>query len=568
MGTYDQDCKLPKLPVPKLNETIELLKELVEPLVDESSRQEINDAADKFVSGIGKNLQAKLLAKADELPENASWLRPLWDDNYLAWRERLPVNMNYVFQLLGSEWGKMPLENLITSLASVITNIHVNSLPPEETRNGPLSMDTLPYTIYTRIPGAVRDQLYFPLLELPMTAAVVCRGHWFIINLAAKDGKIVSSSSVGNAFAEIKKQALELPKAVPIGAISCAVPSLAASLRDQLQVTQNNRVNLEAIEKSVFVVCLDEPSDGSFVQELITGAAENRWFDKSLQIIAANENIGVNIEHSGCDAGMWIYLLAKANERINTDVSSEGKVNVRRLQWNIQAELEARLLKEAEEYTNFARQISVCQYTFDNINLNNIKAKNCSPDFFVQMLFQATYYRLIGKFVSVYEAVSTRNFYQGRTECVRPVSNASKEFVLALLDNNVDKNELQEKFKQAGLVHSARIKRAQKALGAERHLSGLASILEEMAAVDEPCLLNTSGYQILKHNTISTSSTTAPFIDYFGFGPVEQDGIGIGYGVKTDGMHLSVSAYRNSGIVPDKFVNELKSLAERMLFLL
>jgi len=85
---------------------------------------------------------------------------------------------------------------------------------------------------------------------------------------------------------------------------------------------------------------------------------------------------------------------------------------------------------------------------------------------------------------------------------------------------------------------------------------------------DLPEIFTDEGYCALRHDVLSTSSVTAPFIDYFGFGPVVNDGMGIGYGIRSDGLHLMVSAYSQSGITPTSFLDRIDLLGKRLLKLI
>ena len=52
-----------------------------------------------------------------------------------------------------------------------------------------------------------------------------------------------------------------------------------------------------------------------------------------------------------------------------------------------------------------------------------------SPDAFIQMALQVTYFKNAGKFALTYESSMTRLYLQGRTETVRSLSNESAAFV-------------------------------------------------------------------------------------------------------------------------------------------
>ena len=65
------------------------------------------------------------------------------------------------------------------------------------------------------------------------------------------------------------------------------------------------------------------------------------------------------------------------------------------------------------------------------------------------MAMQLAYYRLHKKHVLTYESATTRLYYKGRTETIRPVSDASVAFVKAIDDPTATKEEVKEHLKKA-----------------------------------------------------------------------------------------------------------------------
>ena len=76
------------------------------------------------------------------LPGNTSWLRQLWDDDYLAWRGPLPLNLNYCFRLEAFGKGQdTGLAAFILALARVAALIGRAELEAKKTRSGYQAMD-------------------------------------------------------------------------------------------------------------------------------------------------------------------------------------------------------------------------------------------------------------------------------------------------------------------------------------------------------------------------------------------------------------------------------------------
>ena len=66
-----------------------------------------------------------------------------------------------------------------------------------------------------------------------------------------------------------------------------------------------------------------------------------------------------------------------------------------------------------------------------------------------QMAIQITWYRMYKSFVLTYEAATTRMFYQGRTETIRPISEHSCNFVKAFDNPDVSIEEKKALFTKA-----------------------------------------------------------------------------------------------------------------------
>lgn len=580
MSVYQHDASLDALPIPLLVGTHENLLKEIRPLVSDEVYAEAESAMDTFyeIDGSGQKLQELLQCFKSALPANASWLRPIWDDRYLSSRGSTPLDLDYGFELVASRWTRDALPLFICALCESIQAIREETLQPQATYSGYLSMDTLRHMIFTRIPGALRDSWYYPPLSEPPTIAVVCRGHWFILTMQDENGEMVHPGAVKAALLEIRERAKELPHAEGASIFTSVPRDDAFALRNELSKNLMNRISLESIERSLFALCLDEPVPqvAKSGRDIICGDPAQRFVDKSLQVISDGSRISVHLEHSGCDAAIWLYVLNYTDELLLNSprlLHTEEAAHVRRLEWNIGSELKAHLKKAGDDYLARANTVQFSRRHLSGVSKSAIKAKKYSPDAFVQMIYQAAYYQLTGEFRSVYEAVSSRTYYQGRTESVRPVSEESVAFVKAFAAGETGA-PLEDKFREAVQRHMYRLARAQKGLSSNRHMVGLESIYymykgrPELKGMKLPAIFETEGYKILTHDSLSTSSSTIDCIDFFAYAPVVQDGLGIGYGIKDDALHLMVSSYPDTGISPDAFIDAVEEAGKKLLGIL
>lgn len=65
------------------------------------------------------------------------------------------------------------------------------------------------------------------------------------------------------------------------------------------------------------------------------------------------------------------------------------------------------------------------------------------------MAIQLAYYRMHKKIVLTYESATTRFYYKGRTETIRPVSEHSVAFVKAMDDPEASKDAIKAHLKKA-----------------------------------------------------------------------------------------------------------------------
>ena len=66
----------------------------------------------------------------------------------------------------------------------------------------------------------------------------------------------------------------------------------------------------------------------------------------------------------------------------------------------------------------------------------------------------------------------------------------------------------------------------------------------EEVAKGLPKLFTDAGWARINHNVLSTSTLASDAIEGGGFGPVVEDGYGVGYGVRDHAMGFNISSYR------------------------
>ena len=90
------------------------------------------------------------------------------------------------------------------------------------------------------------------------------------------------------------------------------------------------------------------------------------------------------------------------------------------------------------------------------------------------MALQLAYYRdTNGEFTLTYEATATRLFRNGRTETVRVVTQKSRDFVLAMMSKDSNREQIEKALRLACSTHRENVKRSVTGNGIDRHLFAL-----------------------------------------------------------------------------------------------
>jgi carnitine O-palmitoyltransferase 1 len=569
----------------------------IHPLVSEDEYQRISTLAREFVSSDGPRLQKYLVLK--------SW----WADNYISdWWEQyvylkgrtsLMINSNY-YALPSRSY--IPSKNPLARAASLTYQLMLlkqkldrEQLPPLMLRNlVPMCMQQ--YTrIFstTRIPGREEDQL--KKYDTSKHIAVSCKGRWFKMPLFRKGthGALLSAYDMQRQFESIAAAAAQGKAVVDehdLALLTTANRTMWASHRDTFFSEGVNKKSLHVIESAIFVVILDETTPESvddIGRSLIHGSGSNRWFDKSFNlVIFAHGKAGLNVEHSWADAPVVAHVWEEVLSREIIDRTFDAAGHCKKIESfsesttsvtnAVTTRLNVPLLPVVEQLQ--WQWSSALQLAIDTERVLALKAigdfdlrvishtafgkaaitKQCkmSPDAFIQLALQYAYYKNShGTFTQTYEASMTRLYKHGRTETVRPVTDASKAFILSLVNPKIDQKTRRELGWAAGEAHQDLYRKAMSGQGVDRHLFTLYCVSVGMGiessflkdALQRPWRLSTSQQPQQQTTYGKTLATIIDDMESFwcpggGFGPVAEDGYGVSYMIAGDSnlfFHIS-----------------------------
>lgn len=631
--TYEFQSTLQKLPIPPLEETCANYLSVLKPLQTEREHEKTIQAVESFLkSGSGKSLDTELRKYAET---RNSYIEQFWYDSYLTYDSPVVLNLNPFFLLEDDPFYneatcvnpqvKRAVSLTLSSL-KFIRALKNETLSVDKQRNGkPLCMYQ-----YSKLFGASRipTEEGCVMQSDPNSNHVVVMSksqfYWFDV-LDQNNNIIMLEQDLLVNFTSIIQDSLSTPRneiaKSSFGVLTTENRRIWAKIRNLPTIVSNvnNREILSIIDSALFVICLDdlELSDLDELSKNMlcglsildrgvqVGTCTNRWYDKLQIIITRNGKAGINFEHTGVDghtvlryvSDIYTDSILSFAQSINLNAPTlwgedstipdlpKGEIVTvpRKLEWDLTPDLSLALRFGETRLSDLINQNEFRHLEFKSYGSSTIKKMKFSPDAFVQMAFQATYYALYGKVECTYEPAMTKAFFHGRTEAIRTVSQELNIFIRKFFDPEESSQNKLKYLADACAKHSEQTKRCSMGKGVDRHLYALFSIwkryvagdLTEFAAQemqnDEtvtqleltstssehtmggndvvnlelsqlPLIFADNGWDKLNNTVISTSNCGNPSLRLFGFGPVSANGFGIGYIIKDDSISICASS--------------------------
>jgi len=586
---------LPRLPIPKLEDTCKRYSAAVKPLLSDTAFAATAGQIDQFLKSSGPQLQEALVAK-DKANPGDSYIAADWFDLYLKDRAPLPLNYNpslicradpdkrdglvraafwikssvewyacYQQQTLKPEvfyfapnhysrsaWFSQVAGFLPQSVAAtwMLVGSQFHAFPLDMSQYDSLMCST-------RIPKHGRDELvkfgagdYYVVVNY--------RSHQFQVTVA-RDGVPLP---VDQIYARLKAivDTKPTPATVDVGLFTADNRDSWADVRANLQRNPTNDRSLKIVDGAMFVVNLDldtvaEPTTSAGVNDInmkFLAQTSNRWWDKSFSInVSKDGTLGINFEHAWGDGVAVLrytvdtFNLSTAEKASTMATDSAPTEPVNCLKWDV-APSEAR--RNEVVRAELAKSIKRCDYfvtVFDEFGKRDpIFKSKVKPDPFVQMGMQLAWWRLNQTTVSTYESASTAAFKRGRTECIRSASLESQAFTKIFDSGFASDDEKLKALVKATTKHAEISKDAKMGQGVDRHLFALKKMAEQMGKKE--AIFADPAYTTFGSNILSTSTLVSEALMGGGFGPVSP-GYGIGYAVADDMMVFQTSSWNEAG---------------------
>mmetsp|Transcript_22356 Transcript_22356/g.54148 ORF Transcript_22356/g.54148 Transcript_22356/m.54148 type:complete len:750 (+) Transcript_22356:202-2451(+) len=580
--------------------------------VKNKEMKECLEEVQQFLSTDGPILQ-KLLEEYDRKEALGSYVEEFWTDAYLAPDSSVVMNLNPFFVLEDgpdtktSKSQERRAASLCFSAVKFASSLNSEAIVPDSFRGRPLCMDQFRALFGAcRLPESTNKDTV--AVNPDSTHVVVLENNqMYCFQALWPDGTVaVNEDDILEILLAIKADASKVKPEVSsrnaLGVLTTLSRQEWANARqDIVSSSDHNKTALEIVDGALFILVIDDviPKDiheaaanmlhGTYdlrsqdnLIDYQAGSCCNRWYDKLQVIVCQNGQAGINFEHSAIDGHTALRFVsdifadnvvtfAKSITRTiysdrsffpsliqaevrRASVENPAFVTPKKLNFDLPQSVLNKIYYAETALSDQIVASDTYVLEFTGFGKTLIVHNKMSPDSFVQLSMQLAHYRLYGKIVSQYEPVLTKGFYHGRTEAMRTATEKAARFCEVYLDPNAANAEKLAALRVATQHHSAGIKLAASGKGIERHLFALMKIAEKNG-IPTPDFFSSTPYKKLNHTVLSTSNCGNPSLRLFGFGPVVQDGFGIGYIIKDNGLQYSISSKHRQ---TERFAHTLK----------
>ncbi|XP_053986791.1 carnitine O-palmitoyltransferase 1, liver isoform isoform X1 [Hylaeus volcanicus] len=579
---YSFQGSLPRLPLPSVEDTMKRYLRSVRPLLDDANYARMETLANEFQNGIGVKLQRYLILKSWWATNYVSD----WWEEYVYLRGRSPIMVNSNFYGVDAILMYPSTVQVARAATVVHSCLQYRRLIERQELEPILIQGLVPLCSWqyervfntTRVPGRETDKLVH--YEDSKHIVVYHKGKYFKV-LIYHNNRILQPCEIEVQMQQILDDKSEPANGeVKLAALTAGERTAWAEAREEYFAKGVNKASLDLIEKSAFVLVLDDepyiydPANPEKLDQygriLLHGNGYNRWFDKSFTLcVGSNGRIGFNAEHSWADAAvmshLWEYMLSQEIVDRAADAPIMGTLweyviandmqmgyledghtkgvpeftppAPTRLKWDLTPNCIAAIEDSYKVAQTLLNDVELRIYEHNAYGKGFVKKNSMSPDAYIQMALQLAYYRDSNKFNLTYEASMTRLFREGRTETVRPCTIESTEWVKAMENKEATVDHKYKLLIAAAKQHQKGYQDAMCGKGIDRHLFCL-YVVSKYLEVDSPFLKEVLS-EPWKLSTSQTPHGQTSLIDMKkhpncisaggGFGPVADDGYGVSY---------------------------------------
>ncbi|KAL4216366.1 hypothetical protein ACF0H5_024093 [Mactra antiquata] len=522
---YGCQQSLPRQPVPPLKETLKKLIHSLKPLYGEKSEmiEDLKKESKEFQRTLGPKLQRILHLKSWW---SQNYVTDFWEKYvYLMGRTPLPVNSNYYIM---DQSFFNPCKDQVTRTANVLYQVMLVKQKIDREQLEPLLIrNTIPVCMgsydrafsTTRVPGLEIDDLVQYKSSESKHIIVNRKGIMYKLEMFDSGRKLMSVEDLQKQLHWImndaeKHQASHSDTEKSLPALTGIDRTEWATLRLKHFNTGVNADSLSCVERALFHCVLGDEVNEDFssrAKYLLVADGKSIWFDKSFTVLSSRDGrFGVNCEHSFADAPIMGHILEHnlTHEAVHglfagpIDLSqcdldslhdtknNSGSLIAKpeRLIWDVSDSLSHSVNLAHKTMLQAMNDIDLRVEGYFNYGKGFMKTCKVSPDAYIQLALQITYFKNAGKHCLTYESSMTRLYLMGRTETVRSLTLEAAEFVKAYFDKTVPASEKIKLLRKASEVHARMYKDCMNGMGIDRHLFALYVVSKGLDYVRFHCL--------------------------------------------------------------------------------
>ncbi|EDV19523.1 uncharacterized protein TRIADDRAFT_33379 [Trichoplax adhaerens] len=605
-STFSHQDDVPKLPLPKLQDTFYNYLASVRPFVNDEQYAQTEALVNEFgkPGGIAEELQQYIAEKAKS---SDNWVTDWWTD-YIYLKNRNSVIFNSSGCIMaGYEWVTTEDEyiDLAAKIALKIVDyywlIYTQTLPPENFGGRWQCMKQKLYMFGGgRIPKHGIDVFDWQNLGDDISRhIIISHNNRFFAIESIKDNKVITFTEMRMQIKRLIEMSAEVSE--PVGILTAAERDRWADVLELLLKDPQNEQSWRTIHRGITVLSLERnlpeipvsPDHPDYADEQFTifvagslhaygskYSAANRWNDKCIaNYLGRYGYFGLLGEHSNIDGSpLFLYnsYVEQQISKVKTDdeppreyldeVSAPLKI-----EWNLSEELRYHIQQTAETIDKSVDSLLTRGMIFSDYGKEFIKSQKMSPDSFIQTALQLIYYKLAGQLGSQYESCALRHFVHGRTETIRSATIKSKILCEIWTNPHATDSEKRAAFADATKLHNKIAREAYVGQGWDRHMFGL-KIAALEKGLPEPELFRDYAYKKLNQYEVSTSQMTCGKSSNGAFAPSCHHGYGISYSIQPHQLNFSCTSFvscptTDSKLFLDKvreFFREYRDMAERL----
>ena len=490
-----EEGKLPALPLPSIEDTMDLYLTSARPFLDAQKFERTSEAIRIFKGQTGKLLQEKLESR-HEAPEIDNWQYDLQVSGIYL-RRRLPIHPFGTFYAVHLRTTHSQAEKaaIIAETAYAFQRkLEINRLEPDylnEERLCPQSLNWLfnacrePHKHIDRIRKHEHNE-YLVVLR---------RGHIFKV-LLGQESQPPTRAKLKATFDEILDLSTQsLPS---VGTLTADERDSWAELRAfAMSMNLANKDALETIEAAAFVICLDDSSPATPTERcntLLLGDPRNRWSDKTLQfVVCANGVSGYLCEHSMLDAAS----LRQINDSITTAITEspvEPEVDrtilghqriLEEVTFHIDNVLVENIDRVYSHVINAFKPIEFAHFKLPSMGNMFLRSRKMPSKSGIQTVVQLASLLYYGVQYPSWETLTMMLFRSGRLDWMQSVSPAMFKFCEAAFDENMTLKQRSKMLREAAGTHTSIMTRISRGRGFAAHLEALREIAQQEELLPE-----------------------------------------------------------------------------------